>query len=297
LPAKTSEEDTIRAVVDSYVAAYNRGDAQAVADHWSDKGIWTSPSGDRIQGRAAIAKELTKMFAETRGVQIDVDAPKIHFATPDVAVEEGTVYVRRPNETAEASTYVAIHVKTPAGWKLDSVHETEVEVTGTTVAVAAAASPIEALAWLVGSWSDQSEEAAFAAEISWTKNRTFLNFNFKADAENLDELEGVQVIGWDAAGGTIRSWMFDSDGGFGEGTWTHDGKNWMVKFRQTLPDGRVATATNVYTLIDDNKISWRSIGRKVGDEFLPNVDDVVLVRKPASNISSGAEVQPTGFNK
>jgi hypothetical protein len=33
-----SAEDAIRANVDSYVAAYNRGDAKAVAAHWSDSG-------------------------------------------------------------------------------------------------------------------------------------------------------------------------------------------------------------------------------------------------------------------
>ena len=64
----------------------------------------------------------------------------------------------------------------------------------------------------------------------------------------MDDLEGTQVIGWDPAAGTIRSWMFDSDGGFGEGIWSKKDNSWIVKFSQVLPDGRKASATNIYTL-------------------------------------------------
>ena len=82
--------------------------------------------------------------------------------------------------------------------------------------------------------------------------------------------------------------MFDSDGGFGEGTWSKKGNSWIVKFNQVLPDGRKASATNIYTLIDANTFTWKSIGRKVGDEFLPNVEEVKIVRKTASDAVKGS---------
>jgi len=104
----------------------------------------------------------------------------------------------------------------------------------------------------------------------------------------MDDLEGTQVIGWDAAAGTIRSWMFDSDGGFGEGTWSKKGDKWVVKFSQVLPDGRKASATNIYTLAGNDTFTWKSVGRKVGDEFLPNIDEVKMVRKPAGDVVKGA---------
>ena len=98
----------------------------------------------------------------------------------------------------------------------------------------------------------------------------------------MDDLEGTQVIGWDPAAGTIRSWMFDSDGGFGEGAWSKKGNSWVVKFHQVLPDGRKASATNIYTIVDDNTVTWKSVGREVDGQFLPNVDEVTMVRKTAS---------------
>lgn len=274
-PKSSSEESVIRAAVESYAAAYNRGDAKAVASHWSESGDWISPSGQRFQGRQAIEEEMVSLFAENKGVKIEVINPSIRMVSSDVAMEEGTVRVIRPAEPPSDSTYLAIHVKKDGHWKLDSVRETDLPE------VPAASSPLQDLAWLVGEWGDQSPDAEIAAKVTWTKNKTFLSYAFKASAPGMDDLEGTQIIGWDPAAGTIRSWMFDSDGGFGEGIWTKKDKGWIVKFSQVLPDGRKASATNIYTLVDANTFNWKSIGRKVGEDFLPNVEEVKVVRKTA----------------
>ena len=278
--ASSSEENAIRAAVESYVAAYNRGDAKAVAAHWSESGEWISPSGQRFQGRQAIEKEIKSLFAENQGVRIDVINVAIRLVSPEVAMEEGTARVARPGELPSESTYLAIHVKKDGQWKLNSVHET-------TVADVPAASPkLQDLAWLVGEWIDQSPEATIEANVTWTKNKTFLSYAFKASVPGTDDLEGTQVIGWDPAADTIRSWMFDSDGGFGEGTWSKKDDSWIVKFSQVLPDGRKASATNIYTLSDANTFTWKSIGRKLDGEFLPNIEEVKIVRKTASTAAT-----------
>ena len=75
--------------------------------------------------------------------------------------------------------------------------------------------------------------------------------------------------------------MFDSDGGFGEGTWSKKGNSWIVKFHQVLPDGRKASATNIYTIVDNNTFMWKSSAAKVDGQYLPNVDEVKMVRKTA----------------
>jgi uncharacterized protein (TIGR02246 family) len=288
----TSDEDAIRATVESYVAAYNCGDAKAVAAHWSDSGEWTSPAGQRFRGKQAIEKELETMLAENKGVHIEVMHPTIRLVSPEVAVEEGTVRVVRPAEAPDDSTYLAIHVKKDRQWKLDSVHETSVSEEP------AASAPLQDLAWLVGEWTDDSPEANVAATVTWTKNKAFLTYGFKASAPGMDDLEGTQVIGWDPAADTIRSWMFDSDGGFGEGTWSRKGNSWVVKFSQVLPDGRKASATNIYTLVDGNTVTWKSIGRKVDEDLLPNVEEVKLVRKSAGDVvketAKAAEKPPAG---
>lgn len=284
-PADKSDEAAILATVDSYTTAYNKGDARAVAAHWSERGVWTAGDGRKFQGVAAIEKELKELFAVQKGTTIEVVDPSVRLVTGDVAVEEGTVRVARPNEPVSESTYVAIHVKQSGKWKLDSVHETEVAAP-----TAATASPLEELAWLVGNWVDADSKAPAEATVAWTKNRSFLNYSFRAATPGLDDLEGTQVVGYDAATGTIRSWMFDSDGGFGEGAWTPKDGGWVVRFRQTLPDGRTASSTNLYTRIDDDTWTWRAIGRKLDGEFLPNTEEVTMRRKPAAK---AADTQAT----
>ena len=66
-PAAGTEESAIRATIDSYVAAYNRGDAKAVAAHWSESGEWISPAGQRFQGKQAIEKEMQIVVQRKQG--------------------------------------------------------------------------------------------------------------------------------------------------------------------------------------------------------------------------------------
>jgi uncharacterized protein (TIGR02246 family) len=281
--APSADEAAIRAAVDSYVAAYNRGDAKAVAQHWSESGEWLSPSGQRFQGRQAIQREMEALLKENKGVHIEVVRPTVRMVAPDVALEEGTVRVLRPGEPADESTYIAIHVKKNGQWKLDSVRETSVP------AEPAAASPLEDLAWMVGDWVDHSDDANIETSVKWTKNKSFLCCSFKFSVPGAEDLEGTQVIGWDPAAGTIRSWMFDSDGGFGEGAWSKKGNRWIVKFSQVLADGRKASAENIYTLVDGNTYTWQSIGREVDGKFVPNIEPVKVVRKTAVAADKAAE--------
>ena len=90
---------------------------------------------------------------------------------------------------------------------------------------------------------------------------------------------GMQIIGWDPAAKVIRSWTFDSDGGFAEATWENKKDRWYIRNHGILADGRKATMTNVIKKIDDNSFSWQTIERTAGGEILPNIDEVVIVRE------------------
>lgn len=282
---KTSStaEAEVRAAADAYIAAYNRGDAKAVADFWSDRGEWLTPDGRRIQGREAIAKELKKLFAENKGVHLELIDWSARLVTPEVAVEEGRIRVGRRGEPGNESTYIAVQVKQADGWKLDSVRETDLPE-GPVVET-----PLGELKWLVGDWGDPSGDDAVATSVVWTKNKRFLRYAFRVNDPDGDDLEGTQIIGWDPAAGVIRSWMFDSDGGFGEGVWSKRDNRWVVKFKQVLPDGRKASATNIYTPEGNDAMSWQSIGREVDGQFLPNIGPLKVVRKSTAPAEKPAD--------
>jgi len=268
--------NAIRASLDSYVAAYNRGDAKAAAHHWSDTGEWISPAGDRVQGREAVEKAMGDFFSNNKGVKIEALDHSVRLVTSDVAVAEGTARVIGPDQPPSDSTYIAICVQREGKWQLDSVRETSLP--GSTPARV----PLEELAWMVGQWVDQSAESTVETSVTWTKNKSFLSCSFKVSVPEMADLEGTQVIGWDPTAGKIRSWMFDSDGGFGEGVWTRKDNRWTVKFTQVLSDGRKASATNIYTCVDADHYTWQSIGRQIDGQFAPNIDEVSVVRKEAS---------------
>ena len=109
--ANKDDEAAIRAAIASYVEAYNRGDAHAVAEFWSDTGEWVSPDGERAVGREAIEKSMREVFGGAKGTTIEVIDPKLRFVTPEVAIEEGAVRVTSPGQATSESTYIAVERK------------------------------------------------------------------------------------------------------------------------------------------------------------------------------------------
>jgi hypothetical protein len=142
------------------------------------------------------------------------------------------------------------------------------------------ASPHEALQeleWLIGTWQDQSEDARVVTTVRWSPNRAFLIRSFTAQFAD-EEQQGTQIIGWDPSSRQIRTWIFHSDGSFGQGTISRHDDAWMLKMSQTLSDGRTAAGTQVITRVDDDTITVQVIGESVDGELLPTSDPVTVVR-------------------
>jgi hypothetical protein len=98
--------------------------------------------------------------------------------------------------------------------------------------------------------------------------------------EGIDPLEVSVRVGWDGHNGRIRSWVFDSQGGFGEGYWNKDGKRWIVGTSGVLPDGGTGGATNIYEFVNENSFIWRATDREVDGQPLADAE-VKFVRKTA----------------
>jgi hypothetical protein len=103
-----------------------------------------------------------------------------------------------------------------------------------------------------------------------------------AKDENRPELRITEVIGWDPADRIFRSWVFDSDGGFGQSTWSKRGDEWIISAKGTLADGGRASAVNIIHPIDEGSYTWSSTNRDVDGEMLPDVEDIKMVRVPAT---------------
>ena len=140
-------------------------------------------------------------------------------------------------------------------------------------------SPLETLDWLVGDWVNEDENRSIEFSCHFTKNGSFLLRSFRIVTAKDVHMSGMQLIAWDPAKASIRSWTFDSDGGFGEDTWTQSGNRYTIRAKYTLPDGGTASAVNVFTFVNDNQCTWKSVSREIDGELQPDTDEIVLVRK------------------
>ena len=231
----------------------------------------------QVEGRDAIEKEFATILAELKETKLVVEVESIEFLSPSVAMERGVAKVISKDRAPSESAYTAIHVKQDGKWALDRVSEEEAPLPPSSY------EHLKALEWLIGTWVDTDEEATVETTSHWTKNQAFITRAFTVSVAGQTEMSGMQFIGWDANAGKIRSWVFDSDGGFGEATWTQKNNTWIVNAVGTLPDGRKTTAINVLTIVDATKISWQSTGRELDGEILPNIAPIELGRKPASD--------------
>lgn len=271
---QAAEEAAIRKAVESYVVSFNKGDAKALAALWTPEAVYTNPiSGEQAVGRAAIEKQFAGIFTEDKRVRLEANTTSIQFISPGVAVEQGTAKLLVPDQTPEESDYSAIYVKRDGQWLLDRVTEEEV------LKAPSHYEQLKDLEWLVGRWTDQDDNATVVTECNWAKNNNFLVRSFTVQVRDRIDMSGMQIIGWDPAAKQIRSWVFDSDGGFAQGTWKKKGNRWYIEQSGILSDGRKSTAINILTHVDDNTGTLQSINRTVDGELLPNIDEVKITKE------------------
>ncbi len=279
---QAADEAAIRKSDDAYVEAYNKHDAKALATLWSLEAVYVDPeTGDEAVGREEIEKEFAETFEGLKDAKLEIDVQSIKFLSPNVAVESGTARTVRPKEEPDVSTYSALFVKHDGKWLLDRV--TEEEPPAPPTPPPSNYEHLKDLEWMVGSWidDDEDDDATIQTDCNWAKNKNFMTRSFAVVIRDQVNMAGMQIIGWDPAAKQIRSWVFDSDGGFAEGKWTRKGNRWVIQQTGTLPDGSKSSAVNIIKQIDNDSFTWQTVQRSVNGDILPDVDEVTVARKPA----------------
>lgn len=271
---QSASETEIRKAVASYVEAFNKHDAQALAQHWSPDAVYINRStGEEVVGREAISEQFSALFQEQPELKLKVSVTSVQFVSPNVAIETGTTSLLSPSSEPEEVEYSAVNVKQGGKWLIDRVTDKSKEV------IPSHYEQLKVLEWMVGNWANESGEAVVEVECNWTKNRNFLTRAFKLSIPDQADFSGMQIIGWDPAAKQIRSWTFDANGTFAEATWEHKGKRWYIRNRGVLSDGRPATMVNVMQQVDDKSLTWQTVERTAGSELLPNLAEIVIVRQ------------------
>lgn len=269
----TADEKQIRTAVVGFVDQYNNHKADAVAALFAPSARMMFADGTEVNGREEIQKTFADVFATRPQTLISVVVDSIRFLTPDVAVEEGTTSLFPDGETLTSSgRYTVVHVKQGGRWAMQSVRVIQED----------SISPygeLQALEWLVGDWIDEGRTDVVEATFRWDDNKSFLLKDFRVIREGEVVLKGTQRIGWDPQSKQVRSWIFDSQGGFGEAVWTPVGDKWVCKASGVSAEGAASSATRTLTKSTNDRVIWTSTDRIDDGEELPSLA-VTMVRKP-----------------
>jgi uncharacterized protein (TIGR02246 family) len=270
----TEDEQAIRLTAANFVKAYNAGDAKAVAALFMERGEIVNEEGESVQGQAAIEQAFAEIFKAHPKSQIKVTIQSIRFVSPTVAMEDGTSTVTHPSgERAEQNRYSVVHVKQEGGWRMASARDLPDEE-------ASASEEIKQLGGLIGEWVSESPSELVIASYRWADDRRSILSEFKVQIGGRPARSGSERIAWDPLTKKLHCWVVNSEGGLAEGAWTRNGNQWLIKMSGVTGDGKPASSTNVLTRVAKHRMTWQSRDRVIGDEVMPNIEGISIVRKP-----------------
>ena len=279
LPARAGraeDEKAIGAVVEAFVRAFDAGDAKAVAETYSETAIVVGRGGASGPRGVPRSERITPLRSRTNP---RARSPLRSRRSGSSARRQPLRKDERPSlrprgwASPEISRFTAIYVKEGGKWLQAAVRDEP----------ASDLTPhdrLKELEWLVGEWVNESQDAVVSTVCAWDKGGNFLVREFTMKTQGRPVLSGTQRIGWDPLKKQFKTWIFDSEGGHGEGHFHQIGTQWIVKVDGVGSSGQPATATNTITRLGKDRLGWQSADRTLGDSAVPGVVEFVIVRKP-----------------
>ena len=269
-------KDALAKTAEAFIAAFDKGDAKALAAFWTTDGDYVDQTGHHLKGREAIEARLKQLFEESKDLKLRIDSMSMRFVTPDLAIEDGITEVLPPDGAPPSrARYTNVLVKKDGKWLLSSVREAP-------YAPPTNYEHLRGLEWAIGNWvggPDEGEKGEVdRIALAWSENQQFLVVTFTSSFKNISLGGATQWIGWDPEAKSIRSWSFDNTGGFGQGIWTREGDKWLIKSTSMLRDGKKASATNVVTRVNEDTLTWQSKDRTLDGKPLPPTKEVRMKR-------------------
>lgn len=270
----SDDEAQVRGQIANLSRALEVADAKALASIWTEDGNYVTDAGMEYKGRAALEKRFGDVFTSEGKQLVDFVTGSARLLSPGVMLVEGVVRRKgSPSEADPETRYSIVFVKRGDSWLISTASERP-------FATASAGNPLQALSWMIGSWSAEKDGGFVHMKAEWAANNNFITCTYETKKSAKDAtVDSRQVIGWDPRTGQPVSWHFDSSGGFGHGDWLKKDNQWLVKATGVDRDGDITSATNVISENGPNSFSWQSVDRSVngvvfGDTAALNVQRV-----------------------
>jgi uncharacterized protein (TIGR02246 family) len=267
-PAAGDQTATIRKMLADYCEAFNKGDVQAIVGYWAPDAEYTGENGEETKGRVAITEMFRKFLADHKGAKMKLDVKSMRFIRSDVALGEGMSEVTT-TEGVDKGRFSAAWVKADGKWMLTSARDLPGE--------GDAASPLQGLNWLVGQWQSEGNRVPVSLTCRPTLGKAYLQADFNIHRPDGD-MSVMYLLGFDPDTDQVKSWTFDSMGGYGEAFWTRDGNQWTGRAVGVLPDGGSGSTTYVIKFVDDDTFVLHMRDRQVAGQPLAD-SETKYVRK------------------
>jgi uncharacterized protein (TIGR02246 family) len=267
-PGREADAEAIRASARDFASAFNKHDAKAVADQWTEQGECVDADGELVRGRADVETAFAEFFKANPQAKIQVLVKSVRFPAPDLAVEEGVLrQVNAVKDLPATTLYSATHVRSGGKW-----------LTAMSREWGAGQDRLEDMEWLVGEWKAGGKGPEVTLTISRDGDRPFLLGKFARTDGGKPHSAGTMRIGVDPKTGQLLSWHFDEDGGHGQAAWVRDGNRWVLDAVGVTGTGIETSSTNVLGRLNADEITWQSIDRVLGDQPVPDTTPVKLTR-------------------
>ena len=261
------DEAAVREASDAYAAAFNKGDLTAIMSLWADDAEHVSDDGTVTRGKAALTEQFRDGGVLDGKHKLRVQTTGLKIVGGTVAFHDGTCTLTVPDGGSDSSPFSAVWVKTDGKWLLHRVREFPSERTPAVIG----RERLKDLEWLIGEWQATGPKTEVNFNARWTKNKSFILLEQNVTIAGEELVTVVMVIGWDPVQEQLRSWMFDSNGGFGEGMWSRFGNAWFVDASGVRADGTTADSANVWKFVDENTLEWSATDRELDGSPAPDI--------------------------
>lgn len=268
----------VRASGEQFVKSFNAGKANELAAMFAPQGELVDEEGVITQGTQELTELFTRFFEKFPGAKLALEIESIRPISSNLIMEEGTRYITcaKEDDPRAQLRYLAVRTRSEDGrWLIASVREFADDPPPTPH------DQLQSLAWLVGDWVNEGTDAAVKISYRWSEDKNFLLGEFQISVGGETTMKSTHRIGWDAAAGNVRSWLFDGDGGFTEGQWTEVEDGWVVESSSVNPDGSIGSATITIAQTDANHYVMKGTDRIVGGESEPDFE-LDIARRPPS---------------
>lgn len=263
------------------VEAFNKGDAEGLSKLFMEKGELVDENGNVFAGREQIAALFKGFFEKFPKANLQMQVTGVRTVGDSLAIEEGVRLVTVPDsDTAAQVRYVAVRDKVGEEWPIATYSEFADDPPPTP------AEMLSAVSFLVGDWVDESPEGKTTIRFRFEDDGNFIVGDYTLASQGAPESRSHQRIGWDPLEGVLRSWTFDSDGGYSTGEWVPTEAGWVVKTEATMPDGTTGSATVTLVPVDDDHFIVRSSDRIVGGVDEPEFELRIARQPPAPEVPS-----------